>query len=409
MKYSVDQRQLHDIQLAIIRSGAKRKVVATGRRCGKTTVAGWESVERAIRGGRVLFGAPTLDQIEFYWKYVTDALYEPIEKGVIYKHEGKHLLEFPRGMGGGRIRAKTAYNADTLRGDYADFLILEEYALMNPDAWEYVGQPMLLDNDGDAWFLSTTKRRNHFHKLFLRAKEDERGRWEAFHATSHSNPYLSKIALEEIMQDMTDEARRQEIMAEFLEGEGMVFRNVDKVCVLEKGHSGRNDHKGHTIVAGLDFGKKGDYTLLSIGCQDCKKELDFYRANKVDYTYQKKMIDTFVQKWRVDNVLAEANSMGEPMIDHMKELGIPVKGFTTTAQSKPILIETLQLAFETQSWKFLDDEIGKTEHEAYEVSYSKLGRPSYEGASGVHDDFVMGRALMVYEAENYSDVFIDAY
>jgi hypothetical protein len=268
---------------------------------------------------------------------------------------------------------------------------------------------MLLDNGGVAWFLSTPKRRNHFHKLYLRGKEDDRGRWESFHATSHDNPFLDEEALEDITLDMTEEGYRQEIMAEFLEGEGMVFRNVDKVCVLPKGWSGRNDHNGHTIVAGLDFGKKGDYTLLSVGCKDCQKELDVYRANKVDYTYLKGMIDTFAQKWGINTILAESNSMGEPMIDHMKELGIPVKAFATTATSKPQIIESLQLTCETQSWQFLDDEIGKTEMEAYEVSYGKTGRPSYSGASGVHDDFVMGRSLMVYQAKTHHDVFIDIH
>jgi hypothetical protein len=39
-------------------------------------------------------------------------------------------------------------------------------------------------------------------------------------------PFLSKAALEEITQDMTTSAYRQEIMAEFLESEGQVFRNL---------------------------------------------------------------------------------------------------------------------------------------------------------------------------------------
>ncbi|NIV32808.1 MAG: terminase, partial [Anaerolineae bacterium] len=57
----------------------------------------------------------------------------------------------------GRIRTKTAWDADSLRGDYADLLILDEYATMDPSAWELVGAPMLLDNDGDAVFIGTPK------------------------------------------------------------------------------------------------------------------------------------------------------------------------------------------------------------------------------------------------------------
>jgi hypothetical protein len=79
------------------------------------------------------------------------------------KNETRRLLTFP---GGGRIRAKTAWDADSLRGDYADFLVLDECALLAPNAWEEVGAPMLADNDGDAWFLSTPRRRNWFHGLY---------------------------------------------------------------------------------------------------------------------------------------------------------------------------------------------------------------------------------------------------
>ena len=40
-----------------------------------------------------------------------------------------------------------------LRGDFADLLILDEWQLMNESAWEDVGAPMLLDNNGDAIFI----------------------------------------------------------------------------------------------------------------------------------------------------------------------------------------------------------------------------------------------------------------
>src|SRR4030067_258023 len=55
----------------------------------------------------------------------------------------------------GRRRGKTAWNADSLRGDYADELILDEWQLMDEDAWGVVGAPMLLDNNGNGTFIYT--------------------------------------------------------------------------------------------------------------------------------------------------------------------------------------------------------------------------------------------------------------
>jgi hypothetical protein len=210
-------------QIEFIRSIAKRKVIRAGRRGGKTVGISILAVEKFLSGHRVLYAAPTTEQVETFWKCVVAALIEPIDAGVFRKNETEHIIELVGTEQ--RIRAKTAWNADTLRGDYADVLILDEFQLMNEEAWEVVGAPMLLDNDGDAIFIytppslhsrSVTKARDprHAAKLFKKAAEDKSGRWAAYHFASFDNPHLSRTALEEISQDMTALAIRQEIYAE---------------------------------------------------------------------------------------------------------------------------------------------------------------------------------------------------
>jgi hypothetical protein len=76
-----------------------------------------------------------------------------------------------------------------------------------------------------------------------------------------------------------------------------------------------------------------------------------------------------------------------------------VKGFQTTASSKPPLIENLALIFERNEWQFIDDPIWTSELEAYERTVSPTtGRSSYNAPEGLHDDTVIGRALMVWRA-----------
>ena len=121
---------------------------------------------------------------------------------------------------GGRIRAKTAHDADSLRGDYADLLILDEFSLMDPTAWTEVGAPMLLDNNGDAVFIFTPKpgsRVNLAREMFKRGQTDPTGRWASWHFTSLENPHISADALVDITQDMTQRGYRQEILAEWLD------------------------------------------------------------------------------------------------------------------------------------------------------------------------------------------------
>ncbi len=223
-EYKIHLRRPFPQQEGPIDSDAKRIIIRAGRRAGKTVGAATKAVKAFLDGKRVLYGTPTAEQLDTFWHEVKRALAEPLEAELYYKNETLHIIE--RLGTENRIRAKTCWNADTLRGDYADLLILDEFQLMCEDTWDEVGVPMLLDNNGDAMFIytppslrsrSVSKARDprHAAKLFKKASSDPR--WRAFHFTSHDNPYISKMALEEITQDMTHLAYRQEILAEDLE------------------------------------------------------------------------------------------------------------------------------------------------------------------------------------------------
>lgn len=393
-EYTIRMPIPHAKQAAFLDSPAKRKVIVAGRRGGKTTGVSIMAADAAMGGRRVLEAAPVATQTDAFWDAVRAYFAEPIAAGVVRKNETERMLQMPNG---GRIRCKTAHDADTLRGDYADFLILDEYQHMNPDAWDKVGAPMLLDNNGDAVFIGTPERRNHFYVAFNRAAADDTGRWAAWHFTSHDNPYLSASALDEITQDMTTEAYRQEILAEFIEGEGQVFRNLAACMGAPDAQPG--DHSNHRIVAGVDWGKQADWTCVSIGCADCHVELARDRYNQIDYVLQRARLTALCEQWKPASILAESNSMGEPIIEVLQREGLPVTPFQTTASTKPPLIENLALTLERTEWQFQADPVWTAELEAYERTVSPVtGRSSYSAPQGMHDDTVMARALMVWQA-----------
>lgn len=257
VEYTVTLRKPHEKQKAFISSPAKRKIIRAGRRGGKTVGISIYAVQKFLDGHRVLYAAPTEDQLGAFWYEVKRALQEPIDNGIFVKNETMHFVELPGTKQ--RIRAKTAYNADTLRGDYADELLLDEFQLMNEDTWAIVGAPMLLDNDGNATFIytppslhsrSATKANDpqHAAKLFKKAKADDSGRWEVFHFTSKENPYISMTALEDITQDMSSLAYRMEILAEDVdEAPGALWTrdNIEKARVHRSPDLSR-------IVVGVD-------------------------------------------------------------------------------------------------------------------------------------------------------------
>ena len=383
----------HAKQAAFMRSTAKRRVIVAGRRGGKTTAAATLAVEAMLVGRRVLEAAPTADQTGAFWEACKRALTPAIAAGAIYKNESERVLRMPGD--GGRIKTKTAWDADSLRGDYADLLIMDEFSLMSPDTWNEVGAPMLLDNDGDAVFIFTPKRKNHAHGFYARALGDTSGRWAAWHFTSHDNPHLSTEALSEITADMTEDAYRQEVLAEFLDNEGAVFSNIG-ACLGAPADARPDEHVGHFLVAGTDWGKKQDYHVTAIGCATCRVEVELYREKSADYIYQRERTAALFRRWGVAQALAETNAMGEPNLELLQAEGLPVAGFETTAKSKPPLIENLKLALEAVEWQFLNEPVATAELEAYEQKVSPLnGRSTYSAPSGVHDDTVIARALMI--------------
>ncbi len=380
----------HPKQLEICESGAKRTVVNAGRRGGKTTLAASVSIEKMLTARRVLLASTTQEQADAFWDKCKSWLGEAVDAGLIEKNEQRRILSFPQN--GGRIKVKTASDADTLRGDYADFLVLDECAMLAPNAWYEVGAPMLLDNDGDAWFISTPRRRNWFHSLYQKAKADESGRWQAWHFTSFDNPYLSQDALNEITRDLTEEAYKQEILAEFLEGEGSVFRNI--TACLTAPATTPLEHPGHSISIGVDWGMKKDSTVLSAVCSTCRREVELDRFNKIEWAFQRARLHAMVDRWHARDILAEENSIGGPNIEALMLEGLPVRAFTTTASSKPPLIQSLALAFERSECQWLDIPVATAELMAYESKISaQTGRISYGAPEGLTDDTVIARAL----------------
>lgn len=310
-EYRIYLRHPHPGQQRFIDSPAKRKIIRAGRRGGKTTgIAIW-AVQRFLLGRRVLYAAPTADQIGKFWWEVTQALREPLAANVLYKNETGHIVERPNSEN--RIRAKTAWNADTLRGDYADDLILDEWQLMAEETWELVGAPMLMDHNGDAVFIYTplslaskhrTKARDprHAAKLYKKAEADESGRWAAFHFTSHDNPHISKEALAEITFDMTQLAIEQEILAEDKdEAPGALWNNaliaanrigINDVPPLSRIVVGVDPPGGATecgiVIAGIGYNGHG-YVLADYSTQSTPQgwagavvsAYEFYQADRV--------------------------------------------------------------------------------------------------------------------------------
>lgn len=336
---------------------SKRIVVKAGRRGGKTIGVAILAAKKFLQGKRVLYAAPTQEQIDRFWSTVTGILQPGIDKKIYRKNETRHIIELPGSEQ--RIRAKTAWDADSLRGDYADVLILDEYQLMNEDAWEIVGAPMLLDNNGDAYFVFTppsfrtagvskAKNKKHASQMYEKAKNSKDSRWAAFHFTSYDNPYISKEALEGLKEDMTALAIRQEIMAEDIdEVPGALWtRQLIEKCRVSK------PPKLVRIYVSID--PKTEETAVSeagivgIGLGEDKKGyvLDDSSLNSSPHGWAEQAIAAY-HRLNATAIIAEINQGGDMVIETLDkvESNLPIKRVRAT-KGKHLRAEPISVLYE---------------------------------------------------------------
>jgi hypothetical protein len=383
----------HLKQAEIEASTAKRKVICAGRRAGKTTLAARAGILAALDGKRVLLTSTSQDQADAFWEKAVAWLGEAVEAKALRKNESRRVLTF--GLTGGRIKVKTAREPDELRGDYCDLFVGDEAARLKSTAWSEVVAPMLADTDGDAWLISSPNRINWFFERYQRGLADG-VRWRSWHFTTYDNPHLSKAAVAELESDMeSDEAHRQEILAEFLSGEGAVFSNLDAVLTLKP--SRPDEHRGHRVVMGLDWGQANDYTAPALFCETCMREVWIERMRRQRWETMRERVAALYRSWSVARCVAESNSIGGPNIEELEKLGLKVEAFETTSLTKAQVVQSLKVCFEKGEARWLDDPAGRGEAQAYESRVSPTtGRVSYSAPEGMHDDTVIARCLAWY-------------
>jgi hypothetical protein len=365
------------------------------------------AVEAAVRGRAILWGAPTFDQVRIGWNETRHAC-----GTVAHFLQSTMTAHFPTG---GQIIYRSLDDPDNARGHTADGVIVDEAGDVAERAWYEVMRPMLIDTDGWAWIVGTPKGRNWFWREYIAAMDRDNARcWQIptlgceivdgqLVRKPHplENPEIPWPEIVHIFETTPVDTFRQEIMAEFIEGQGVVFRNI--AACLYAGGDTPEQHAGHRIVMGVDWGKQADFTCLSVVCAECKRELALDRFNQIDYAFQRARLQALAERWGVSYISAEVNAMGEPVVEQLQRDGLPVYGFQTTATSKPPLIESLALALERGEVKWLDDRVATAELEAYERKVSgTTGRASYGAPEGLHDDTVMARALSNQAVNSYT-------
>lgn len=284
---------------------------------------------------------------------------------------------------GSYIDFGSAERPELMEGFDYDVAVLNEGGLIfkKRSIWENTLYPML--KHARVRIIGTPKGANTFQTLY--------NRYPHYTFSALDSPFWTEAELAEAKSTMTDEAYRQEILADFIEGAGAVFRNVGKNVagvLLEK-----PEPDGQYVLS-ADLAKHQDFTVIFVGDKRSNKVVYHERFNQIDWGLQKNRIASVYKRFNCHRGIIDATGVGDAVFDDLINDGLNVEGFKFTATSKQELVSNLSIAMDNQNihYPMIQDLIDELEIYGYEQRAN--GSFSYSAPDGFHDDEVMSLALL---------------
>lgn len=213
---------LHTKQKEIVKSKARFKVIRAGRRSGKSSVEIEVMLFKAVSGKdrNVFYIAPTQKQAR---SIIWEALKSRI--GTIGEaNESRLEMRVPTTDGGySTIFIAGWENRENFRGMKAHHITFDEVDTMKDFfiGWHEIFRPALIDTAGTADFIGTPKKEN---PNLRRLEKEGDYEWETFKFTTAENPHIPVEEIQKAKKDLDADTYRQEILAEYVENAGALFR-----------------------------------------------------------------------------------------------------------------------------------------------------------------------------------------
>lgn len=421
----IRQIKIHRKQAEVLAAEERFRVCPWGRRSGKSelgvlwTLAQTQRYRAAGVKGIAWLIFPQYLHATTAWRKIHKMAPDGWITSVVGNENIPRAIEF----GSVRLEFRSAAHPETLVSEGLLFCWIDECGIIKDRVWGESIRPTLMDRASPAFFTGSPKGNNWYKKLYnqgfdMNPKYDHIksfGKDQKFGYSSHINPFIVQSELSEISADMTEMKFRQEIMAEFLTGEGSVFRRVREQVMTQENKNAWVDAQkimrsgwksvGTTCVLGVDVARMKDWTVI-VGMDRDFHVTYFDRFNKINWPEQKARIKAAYHKLGRPAVVIDSThgSVGDPIQQDLVNDGIRAYPFEFTGQSKGPLIESLVLGIEQGTVWMPDEPTLINELELFEGKQSSIGRWSYAAPDTQHDDCVIALALAYHGAQRYGDV-----
>jgi len=194
---------------------------------------------------------------------------------------GRKIHEFKNGH---VVEIKTGDEPDRFRGSQYAWGWADEIAKMDKSALDII-HPCLMAYRGKLWGTTTPRGRNFIYDdWYLRTCEwhpNYDSEYDVVKVTSHENYYLPEGEVDRLGRRYSDTNRRQEIEAEFVAWEGLVYPEFD-VAIHVIPPIEHDDVRVKSVLAACDFGVNDPLCYLWAAKIDGRMVIvdEYYQAGK---------------------------------------------------------------------------------------------------------------------------------
>jgi len=220
------------------------RVAVCGRRFGKTHLAIRELAKYASKPDqKVWYIAPT-------YRMAKQIVWKKLKKKLLAINWVKKVNEQDLSLelvNGSEISLRGADNYDSLRGVGLNFIVLDEAADIDSEAWHEVLRPTLADTGGHALFLGTPKGMNWFKEIY--DNHQTKKNWISFQFTTLDGGNVPEDEVEQAREDLDARTFSQEFLATFENFSGIIAYAFGQHNIKQAEEISANEQ----LILGTDF------------------------------------------------------------------------------------------------------------------------------------------------------------
>jgi hypothetical protein len=378
-------------QQVVLDSDARFRVVAAGRRSGKTIMAAAESVRRALESDGDWHGYWV--GAEHHHAETAFELFDSALPDALVKRRNRsppRLIEYPNGA----VQEFHTAGGGDLVSIGLDWAVCDEAGKDFPErTWTQELRPALSDRRGEAMFISTPDGRDWFFRRYQRGQGDDHSDWASWSWKTYANPHVSDDEVDDARGSVPDRVFRQEYLADFVDETGGVFEDLDE-RLFTADYDLETATGTEPYAAGWDFARHQDY-FVGIVIDSDGDVVDYHRSQGDAWPQIQRTIESAAAEYP-GPVALDASRDNKVVADLTDSLGRGrVEPVTFSPKRKRELIEDLIATVEAGELTAPDIPQLRHELEVFEYDVTLSGTVRYDAPEGFHDDSVDALALAV--------------